>query len=190
MLDMRLLIRFQRSSTLTFAERLKYTAALLHIHEKACQDLMTGHNVPDFVGSPQDRLVDSLVKAESHKGERKRKGGPTRRFPELGPKLPNGRWQCKLCTSTYSHHHSLHEHGRFKHPAEYKPLTIPPTPTTSNPVGDRCALLVDGRFQCNLGTRTFARPNDVGKHWRLNHPDQQRALMEFRRSVHRTPDSA
>lgn len=100
MLDMRLLIHFQRSSTLTFAERLKYIDALLRIHETACQDLMTGHNVPDCVGSPQDRLVDSLVKAESHKVERKRKGGTTRRYLELGMKLPNGRYQCKLCTST------------------------------------------------------------------------------------------
>jgi len=71
MLDISLLIRSQRSSTHTFAERLKYIATVLRVYKKACQDGMTDNNVFDLVGSPRDRLREALN--SSHKRKKNNK---------------------------------------------------------------------------------------------------------------------
>lgn len=76
MLDMSLLIRSQKSSTHTFAERLKYIATVLHVYKKTCQDVMTDNNVFALVGSPLDRPRKALN--SSHKGKKNNKS-PTPR---------------------------------------------------------------------------------------------------------------
>ena len=69
MLDMSLIIRSQRSSTYTFAERLKLIAAILRVYKRASQDAMTGNSVFDLVCSPQDRLMEALSKTHSKERE-------------------------------------------------------------------------------------------------------------------------